>query len=341
MTTAKTRTATVTDRALRRCARGVNTLRDAIDTRAAPVLLHSRTWVVHWSPFVYFDHPQGRTLLLKTFLAPMYLNTIQMSCPWVLRYVAAAAILSRKTEAGLAPAARRPRAGGGRGISSPTYHPHPQRCRALYTPRPGRRRRRHGAPPFALALNNSARPRRRFQVLGTEQPLAANHHPQCSAFDTVLCQRSCPHHPSPTTSSGIRVFERPWPRNVVRKTTAAEPSIDDDGAPPLAHVCNDSLRHRLHTCGGASHPVLRGCPRDVRDGRQRSRYGARTHGTNAPLTLITPGRLHPPIPALLNALPATLPANGTTNGIHCSARRAGRRTAPRWGRAAADDAARP
>jgi translation initiation factor 3 subunit E len=104
----------------------LNTLRDAIDTRAAPALLgtgaaqalgaaspvldpalaqlHSRTWVVHWSLFVYFNHPQGRTLLLETFLAPTYLNTIQTSCPWVLRYLAAAAILSRKAAAGLAPA---------------------------------------------------------------------------------------------------------------------------------------------------------------------------------------------------------------------------------------------
>ncbi|KAF9471883.1 eukaryotic translation initiation factor 3 subunit 6 [Pholiota conissans] len=101
----------------------LNTLRDAIDTRAAPALLgtgaaqalgavldpalaqlHSRTWVVHWSLFVYFNHPQGRTLLLETFLAPTYLNTIQTSCPWVLRYLAAAAILSRKAAAGLTPA---------------------------------------------------------------------------------------------------------------------------------------------------------------------------------------------------------------------------------------------
>lgn len=98
----------------------LNTLRDAIDTRSAPSLLgstaaqaqgavldpalgqlHSRTWVVHWSLFVYFNHPQGRTLLLETFLSPTYLNTIQTSCPWVLRYLAAAAILSRKAAAGL------------------------------------------------------------------------------------------------------------------------------------------------------------------------------------------------------------------------------------------------
>jgi len=101
----------------------LNTLRDAIDSRTSSSLLasasanannlqepalaqlHSRTWLVHWSLFVYFNHPEGRTLLLETFLSPSYLNTIQTSCPWVLRYLAAAAILSRKAAAGVTSAA--------------------------------------------------------------------------------------------------------------------------------------------------------------------------------------------------------------------------------------------
>ncbi|CAA7271298.1 unnamed protein product [Cyclocybe aegerita] len=84
----------------------LNTLRDFIDSRSSgasssisdPALaqLHSRTWFVHWSLFVFFNHEQGRTLLLETFLSPTYLNTIQTSCPWILRYLTAAAILSRK-----------------------------------------------------------------------------------------------------------------------------------------------------------------------------------------------------------------------------------------------------
>jgi len=89
----------------------LNTLRDVIDSRspsslvataepAALTQLHSRTWLVHWSLFVYFNHEQGRTLLLENFLSPTYLNTIQTSCPWILRYIATAAILARKTSAG-------------------------------------------------------------------------------------------------------------------------------------------------------------------------------------------------------------------------------------------------
>ncbi|KAI0747190.1 eukaryotic translation initiation factor 3 subunit 6 [Daedaleopsis nitida] len=93
----------------------LNSLREAIDSRAPsmpqfaapsshtdPALsqLHSRTWLLHWSLFVYFNHPQGRTLLLETFLSPTYLNTIQTSSPWILRYLATAAVLSRKTASG-------------------------------------------------------------------------------------------------------------------------------------------------------------------------------------------------------------------------------------------------
>ncbi|EIW83824.1 eukaryotic translation initiation factor 3 subunit 6 [Coniophora puteana RWD-64-598 SS2] len=72
---------------------------------AALAQLHSRTWLVHWALFVYFNHPSGRTLLLDTFLVPTYLNTIQTACPWVLRYLAAGAVLARKAAAtGGAPA---------------------------------------------------------------------------------------------------------------------------------------------------------------------------------------------------------------------------------------------
>lgn len=95
----------------------LNTLREAIDSRAPsvpagftapsssvsdPILLqlHSRTWLLHWSLFVYFNHEQGRSLLLETFLTPTYLNTIQTSCPWILRYLATAAVLTRKSGAG-------------------------------------------------------------------------------------------------------------------------------------------------------------------------------------------------------------------------------------------------
>ncbi|KAJ7621129.1 eukaryotic translation initiation factor 3, subunit 6 [Roridomyces roridus] len=85
----------------------LDTLRESIDSRSLPgpaiTQLHSRTWLLHWSLFVYFNHPSGRTLLLETFLSPVYLNTIQTSCPWILRYLTAAAILSRAPAPGATP----------------------------------------------------------------------------------------------------------------------------------------------------------------------------------------------------------------------------------------------
>ncbi|KAI9456005.1 eukaryotic translation initiation factor 3 subunit 6 [Russula earlei] len=78
----------------------------ATPSHAEPLAtLHSRAWLVHWSLFVYFNHPAGRTLLHETFLAPAYLNTIQSAAPCVLRYVAVAAVLSRRAQAGNAAAA--------------------------------------------------------------------------------------------------------------------------------------------------------------------------------------------------------------------------------------------
>ncbi|KAF8339577.1 eukaryotic translation initiation factor 3 subunit 6 [Cantharellus anzutake] len=79
-------------------------LREAVDaggvtgpSGGALAQLQSRTWLLHWSLFLCFQHPEGRTLLLDLFLSSAYLNTIQTSCPWILRYLAAAAIISRKT----------------------------------------------------------------------------------------------------------------------------------------------------------------------------------------------------------------------------------------------------
>jgi translation initiation factor 3 subunit E len=102
----------------------LNTLRETLDARAsaAPITsstagatpshvepplgtLHSRTWLVHWSLFVYFNHLSGRALLLETFLSPTYLNTNQSAAPWVLRYLAFAVALSRRWQATSAVAA--------------------------------------------------------------------------------------------------------------------------------------------------------------------------------------------------------------------------------------------
>ncbi|GAA5906592.1 hypothetical protein JCM6882_008069 [Rhodosporidiobolus microsporus] len=81
----------------------LNGLREHIDSRGGsgpggPLLaLQQRTWWLHWSLFVYYNHENGRELLLETWLSQNYLNTIQTAAPWLLRYLVAAVVISRKS----------------------------------------------------------------------------------------------------------------------------------------------------------------------------------------------------------------------------------------------------
>ncbi len=56
--------------------------------------LQQRTWLIHWSLFVFFNHPKGKDLIIEMFLyQKQYLNAIQTICPWILRYLATAVII--------------------------------------------------------------------------------------------------------------------------------------------------------------------------------------------------------------------------------------------------------
>jgi len=77
----------------------LNKLREAIDQKTFPShlqQLQQRTWLIHWSLFVFFNHPNGRNLIIDLFFQPQYFNTIQIACPWILRYLTAAVITSKK-----------------------------------------------------------------------------------------------------------------------------------------------------------------------------------------------------------------------------------------------------
>merc|ERR1719225_783231 len=55
--------------------------------------LQQRTWLIHWSLFVFFNHPKGRDLIIDLFLYQKpYLNAIQTTCPWILRYLTTSVI---------------------------------------------------------------------------------------------------------------------------------------------------------------------------------------------------------------------------------------------------------
>ncbi|CAI6338498.1 unnamed protein product [Periconia digitata] len=57
--------------------------------------LQQRTWLIHWSLFPLFNDEKAREALTDRFFGPTYINTIQTSCPWVLRYLAAAVVTNR------------------------------------------------------------------------------------------------------------------------------------------------------------------------------------------------------------------------------------------------------
>ncbi|KAI4471914.1 eukaryotic translation initiation factor 3 subunit e [Holotrichia oblita] len=78
----------------------LNKLREYIDSNHfagnSLQLLQQRTWLIHWSLFVFFNHALGRELIIEMFLyRPHYLNAIQTMCPHILRYLATAVIINR------------------------------------------------------------------------------------------------------------------------------------------------------------------------------------------------------------------------------------------------------
>ncbi|KTW27237.1 uncharacterized protein T551_03231 [Pneumocystis jirovecii RU7] len=76
----------------------VNKLKEIIDTKSfsSPIFqLKHRTWLIHWSLFPFFNHETGRIALCELFFSPSYMNTIQTSCPWILRYLTVAVITTR------------------------------------------------------------------------------------------------------------------------------------------------------------------------------------------------------------------------------------------------------
>eukprot|EP01118_Nematostelium_gracile_P001417 TRINITY_DN11448_c0_g1_i1.p1 TRINITY_DN11448_c0_g1~~TRINITY_DN11448_c0_g1_i1.p1 ORF type:complete len:473 (-),score=119.10 TRINITY_DN11448_c0_g1_i1:23-1327(-) len=76
----------------------IQTLRELIDSKNQPPLkqLQQRTWLIHWSLFVFFNHQNGRNAIIDLFFSERYLNTIQTSCPHILRYLTAAVITNKR-----------------------------------------------------------------------------------------------------------------------------------------------------------------------------------------------------------------------------------------------------
>ncbi|THD25865.1 Eukaryotic translation initiation factor 3 subunit E [Fasciola hepatica] len=78
-------------------------LKDAIDcqnddrpaSETYLMQLQQRTWMLHWSLFVFFNHPQGKEKLIEWFMQnPAHLNAIQTLAPHLLRYLTVCVITS-------------------------------------------------------------------------------------------------------------------------------------------------------------------------------------------------------------------------------------------------------
>eukprot|EP00823_Brevimastigomonas_motovehiculus_P002953 TRINITY_DN1772_c0_g1_i1.p1 TRINITY_DN1772_c0_g1~~TRINITY_DN1772_c0_g1_i1.p1 ORF type:complete len:462 (-),score=84.57 TRINITY_DN1772_c0_g1_i1:48-1394(-) len=79
-------------------------LRDTIDQRITTpslVQLQERTWLIHWSLFIFFRIENGPDHLLDFFLQDRLLNAIQTTCPHILRYLTAAVIIHKRRKTSL------------------------------------------------------------------------------------------------------------------------------------------------------------------------------------------------------------------------------------------------
>jgi translation initiation factor 3 subunit E len=72
---------------------------DAIDTEnVSPLLtLERRAWLLHWGIFIFFNHKEGREYIVDfLFEKEKYMNALQIYCPWLLRYLAAAVVTNKR-----------------------------------------------------------------------------------------------------------------------------------------------------------------------------------------------------------------------------------------------------
>lgn len=70
------------------------TLKEQIDSRmhvSTVQQLQQRTWLIHWALLVFFLNPSDKTSYIEWF-NDRYFNAVQMTCPHILRYLAASSI---------------------------------------------------------------------------------------------------------------------------------------------------------------------------------------------------------------------------------------------------------
>mmetsp|Transcript_624 Transcript_624/g.1823 ORF Transcript_624/g.1823 Transcript_624/m.1823 type:complete len:429 (+) Transcript_624:133-1419(+) len=77
----------------------LNKLKDAIDSNTfVPVLeqLQQRSWLMHWGLYIFFNHENGRNLIIDYLFQDRYLNAVQTTSQHLLRYLAAAVVVNKR-----------------------------------------------------------------------------------------------------------------------------------------------------------------------------------------------------------------------------------------------------
>eukprot|EP00252_Welwitschia_mirabilis_P007466 TRINITY_DN18851_c0_g1_i3.p1 TRINITY_DN18851_c0_g1~~TRINITY_DN18851_c0_g1_i3.p1 ORF type:complete len:442 (-),score=81.90 TRINITY_DN18851_c0_g1_i3:371-1696(-) len=77
----------------------LNRLKEIIDSKSftSPLSqLQNRTWLMHWSLFIFFNHENGRNGIIDLFFQERYLNAIQTNAHHLLRYLATAVVVNKR-----------------------------------------------------------------------------------------------------------------------------------------------------------------------------------------------------------------------------------------------------
>ena len=80
-------------------AEDMTRLKEVIDAKmgANPLgALQQRTWLAHWSLFVFFNHENGLNAIIDLLFQDRYLNAIQTSARHLLRYLAVAVVVNKR-----------------------------------------------------------------------------------------------------------------------------------------------------------------------------------------------------------------------------------------------------
>jgi translation initiation factor 3 subunit E len=80
----------------------IREVKQVIEAKGGSALeqLQQRSWLLHWSIFIFFSHSTGRDELISMFFEEKFLQAIQTNSPWLLRYLVASVILTRGTGVG-------------------------------------------------------------------------------------------------------------------------------------------------------------------------------------------------------------------------------------------------